>query len=97
VKQRRLYKKETERERETYEIKKITKDVKEEFNTDMENLRKNKQTETLEIKASLTQVKNTGESHSSRLKQAEDRISGLVGKIDTEEKTEELLDKRLKS
>jgi epoxyqueuosine reductase QueG len=37
---------------------------------------KKNQTETLEIKSSLNQIKNTGESHSSRLKQIEDRISG---------------------
>jgi hypothetical protein len=36
------------------------------------------------------------ESHSSRLEQVEDRISGLKYKIDIKEKTE-LLDKRLKS
>jgi phage shock protein A len=66
--------------------------MKEEFNKDMENLRKKNQTETLEIKSSLNQIKNTGESHSSRLEQVEDRISGLEDKIDTKEKSEELLE-----
>jgi hypothetical protein len=45
----------------------------------------------------FNQIKNTGESHSSRPEQVEDRISGLEDKIDVKEKTEELLDKRLRS
>jgi hypothetical protein len=48
----------------------------------MENLRKKNQTETLEIKISLNQIKNTGESHSIRLEQVEDRISRPEDKID---------------
>jgi hypothetical protein len=40
----------------------------------------------LEIKCYLNQIKNTGESHSSRLEQVEDRISGLEDKIGIEEK-----------
>jgi hypothetical protein len=43
--------------------------MKEEFNKAMENLRKKNQTETLEIKCSLNQIKNTGESHSSKLEE----------------------------
>jgi hypothetical protein len=50
--------------------------MKEEFNKDMENLRKKNQTEILEIKSSLNQIKNIGKSHSSRLEQVEDRILG---------------------
>jgi chromosome segregation ATPase len=60
--------------------------VKEEFNKDMENRRKNHQAEILEIKSSLNQIKNTVESHFSRLEQVEDRISGLKDKIDNKEK-----------
>jgi hypothetical protein len=56
--------------------------MKEEFNKDMESLRKNNQIETLEIKTSLSQIKNTVGSHSSRLEQVEDRIIGLKNKID---------------
>jgi hypothetical protein len=56
--------------------------MKEEFNKDMENLRQKNKTETMEIKSSLNQVKNTGESDFSRLEQTEDRISGLEDKID---------------
>jgi hypothetical protein len=41
--------------------------MKEDFNKDMENLRKKNQTDYLEIKIPLTQIKNTVESHSSRL------------------------------
>jgi TolA-binding protein len=63
----------------------------------MENLRKNNQTETLEIKSPFSQTKNTVESHSSRLEQVEDRISELKDKIEIKEKTEELLVKQLKS
>jgi hypothetical protein len=36
------------------------------------------------------------ECHSSRLKQVEDRISELKGKIDLKEETEEILVKQLK-
>jgi hypothetical protein len=60
----------------------------------MEISKKN-QTETLETKTSLSQIKNTVESHSSRLEQVEDRISGLKDKIYIKEKTEEYLEKRL--
>jgi hypothetical protein len=41
--------------------------MKDEFNKHMENLRKKNQTEILEIKSSLNQIKNAAESHSSRL------------------------------
>jgi chromosome segregation ATPase len=77
--------------------------MKEELNKAMENFRKknlkNKknQTEILEIKSPFSQIRNTVEGHSSRLKQVEDRISELKDKIDTKEKTEELLVKQLKS
>jgi hypothetical protein len=66
--------------------------MKEEFNKDME---KKGQTETLE-KNSLNQIKNTGENHSSRLKQVENRISVLEDKIDIKENMEEILDRILK-
>jgi DNA repair ATPase RecN len=69
-----------------YEIKKIAQDMKEEFNKDMESLKKN-QTEILEIRSALKQIKNTVESHSCRLEQVEDRISGLKDKIDIKEKS----------
>jgi hypothetical protein len=39
----------------------------EEFNRDMENLKKKNQTEILKIKSSLNQINNTGEIHSYRL------------------------------
>jgi hypothetical protein len=38
--------------REINEIKKTTKDMKEDFNKDIEDFRKKNQTETLEIKSS---------------------------------------------
>jgi hypothetical protein len=63
----------------------------------MENLSKKNQTEILEIRSSLNQIKNTVESHCSRLEQVEYRISGLEGRKDIKEKTKEVLDKRLKS
>jgi chromosome segregation ATPase len=59
--------------------------VKEKLNNDMESLKKN-QTEILEIKSSLSQIKNIVDSHSGRLEQVEDRISGLKDKIDIKEK-----------
>jgi hypothetical protein len=56
--------------------------MKEEFNKDMENLRKKNQTETEEIESSLNQIKNTGKIHNSKLEQVENIISGLKDKID---------------
>jgi hypothetical protein len=70
--------------------------MKEEFNKDMESLRKNIQTEILEIKRSLSQIKKT-EIHCRGTEQVEDRNSGHKDKIHIKEKTEEFLDKRLKS
>jgi TolA-binding protein len=61
--------------------------IKEEVNHDMENFRKKSQTET----------QNTVEGHSSRLDQAEDRISELEDKMEIKGKTEELLVKQLKT
>jgi hypothetical protein len=46
-----------------------TRNIKEELNKDMENLRKNNQSEILEIKSPFSQTKNTVEGHSSRLEQ----------------------------
>jgi hypothetical protein len=43
----------------------------------MGSLSKKNQTKILKIKSPLKQVKNTVESHSSRLEQVEDRISRL--------------------
>jgi hypothetical protein len=54
--------------------------MKEEFNKDMENLRKKIQTEVLEIKSSLNQIRNTGESHSSRLQQWKTESQDLKAK-----------------
>jgi septal ring factor EnvC (AmiA/AmiB activator) len=53
----------------------------------MENLRKKNKTET----------KSTMEGHSSRLEQAEERISELEDKMEIKGKTEELLMKQLKT
>jgi hypothetical protein len=44
--------------------------MKKEFNKDMENLRKKNQTEILEIKISLKQIKNTMEIAASSTKTA---------------------------
>jgi chromosome segregation ATPase len=74
-----------------------TQNIKEEFNKEMENLRKKDQTEILETKCHFNQTKNTVEAHSSRLEQVEDRISKLKNKIEIKEKTEEILAKQLKS
>jgi chromosome segregation ATPase len=61
--------------------------IKEEVTHDMENLRKENETET----------KNTMEGHCSRLEQLEDRISELEDKMEIKGKTEELLVKQLKT
>jgi chromosome segregation ATPase len=61
--------------------------IKEEVTHDMANLRKKNETEP----------QNTMEDHSSRLEQAEDRISDLEDKMETKGKTEELLVKQLKT
>jgi hypothetical protein len=53
----------------------------------IENLRKKNETE----------IQNTMEGHSSRPKQAEDRILGLEDEMEIKEKTEELLFKQLKT
>jgi chromosome segregation ATPase len=61
--------------------------IKDEVTHDMENLRKKNKTET----------QNTMEGHSSRLEQAEARISELEHKMEIHGKTEELLIKQLKT
>jgi hypothetical protein len=71
-----------------YEIKKTTQDMKEEFSNNVENTTKMNQTEILEIKSSLNQIKNREKSHFSRLEEVKNRISGLKDKIDIKEKTE---------
>jgi chromosome segregation ATPase len=45
----------------------------------------------------MKQIQNTMEGHSSRLEQAEDRISELKDKMEIKGKTEELLVKQLKT
>jgi hypothetical protein len=69
--------------------------MKEELNKNLEKFRKKNQTEIMEIKTPLDQIKNAVDFDSRRL-QVEDRISGLKDKIDTKEKSEPL-GKRLKS
>jgi hypothetical protein len=61
--------------------------IKEEVIHDMENLRKQKETE----------IQNTMEGHSSRIEQVKDRISELEDKMEIKGKTEELLIKQLKT
>jgi septal ring factor EnvC (AmiA/AmiB activator) len=60
--------------------------IKEEVTHDMENFRKKNETGT----------QNTEEGHSSRLEQAEDRISKLEDEMEMKGKIEELLAKQLK-
>jgi hypothetical protein len=47
----------------------MTKNIKEELNKDMENLKRKNQTEILEIKSSFSQTKNTVIGHSRELEQ----------------------------
>jgi chromosome segregation ATPase len=63
----------------------------------MEDFRKKESTRNLGNKKFLKSNKTTVGSHSSSIDKVEDRISGLKDKIDINEKTEEFLDKRLKS
>jgi hypothetical protein len=74
-----------------HEIMKTTQDMKEELYKYVENLRKKNQTETIEIKVCLNQIKNTGKICFNRLKQVEDRISGLGDKIYIKKKTQRIL------
>jgi hypothetical protein len=48
-----------------------TKNIKEELNKDMENLRKKIQTEILDTKCPFSKTKNIVKVHSSRLEQVE--------------------------
>jgi chromosome segregation ATPase len=73
--------------REISELKMKIDCIKEEVIHDMENLRKQNETD----------IENTMEGHSSRLEQVEDRISELEDKMEIKGKTEELLVKQLKA
>jgi TusA-related sulfurtransferase len=53
---------------------------------DLENFRRNNQTEILEIKSTYSQTKHTVEGHSRRLEQVEDRISELKDNINIKER-----------
>jgi septal ring factor EnvC (AmiA/AmiB activator) len=64
-----------------------TDSVKEEVTHDMENLREKK----------MKQIQNTIEGHSSKLEQAEDKISELEDEMEIKGKTEELILKQLKT
>jgi chromosome segregation ATPase len=61
--------------------------IKEEVTHDMENLRKNNETE----------IQNKMEGHYSRIEQTEDKISELEDEMAIKGKTEELLVKQLKT
>jgi gas vesicle protein len=78
--------------KEINQIEKVVQDVKEELKKDIKSLTEKNQTDTLKIKSSLSQVKNTVESNQSRLEQVEHRISGLKEKIDIKGKEEYLKD-----
>jgi hypothetical protein len=64
-----------------------TDNIKEEVTHDMENLREKNETE----------IQNTMEGHSSRLEQAEDRVSEHEDRMEIKGKTEKLLVKQLKT
>jgi hypothetical protein len=73
--------------REINEVKTKIENIKEEVTHYIENFRKKNETET----------QNTVKGHSSRLEQAEDRISELEDEMEIKGKTEKLLVKQLKS
>jgi hypothetical protein len=85
--------------RKIHELKRTTQIIKEDMNKDMENLRRNNQTEILEIKSPYSQTENTGEGQSSRLdKWKTESQSTKINKIEIKEKkTEEIFIKQLKS
>jgi chromosome segregation ATPase len=70
--------------------------IKEEVTHDIENLRKKNDLENLR-KKNETEIQNKMEGHSSRLEQAEERISELEDKMVIKEKTEALLLRQFKS
>jgi chromosome segregation ATPase len=63
----------------------------------LKEIEKTSETEIMEIKSLLNQIKNTEESHFYRTEQVEDRISELEDKIVSKRKTEGFLEKRLKN
>jgi chromosome segregation ATPase len=73
--------------KEINELRMKIDNINEEGTQDMENLRKKNETE----------IQNKMEGQSSRLEQAEDRISELKDKMAIKGKTEELLVKQLKT
>jgi chromosome segregation ATPase len=73
--------------REINELKIKIDNIKDKVTHDMENLRKKNEIE----------IQNTMEGHSSRLEQAEDRISELENEMEIQGKTEKLLVKQLKT
>jgi hypothetical protein len=73
--------------KEINELRMKIDNIKEEETQDMENLRKNNETE----------IQSTKEGHSSRLEQAEDRILEFKDEMVIKGKTEELLVKQLKT
>jgi chromosome segregation ATPase len=78
---------ENTKNKEINELKMKINIVKEEVTCDMKNLKKKNEAE----------AQSTREDHSSRLEEAEDRISELEDKMEIKGKTEELLVKQLKS
>jgi signal transduction histidine kinase len=54
-------------EKEIYELKKTTENIKEELKENMKTSEKKNQIEILEIKSPFSQTKNTMEGHSSKL------------------------------
>jgi predicted nucleic acid-binding Zn-ribbon protein len=80
------------------EIKKTAQHIKSNFKKIWKvSKKKRNQTESIQTKTCLSEIKNTVESYFSRLEQVEDRILGLKDKMHIKDKTEEYLDKRLKN
>jgi hypothetical protein len=73
--------------KEINELRMKIENIKEEVTQDMENLRKKNKTE----------MQNKMEGQSSRLEQAEERISELEDEMVIKEKTKELLVKKFKT
>jgi Txe/YoeB family toxin of Txe-Axe toxin-antitoxin module len=83
--------------KEICKVKKTRQNMEKELNKDMENLRKNNQSEVLKIKTPFNQIKNRVEGHCSRRAKVEERLSGLKDKTDIKEKIGKLVVKNHKS
>ena len=63
------------------QLKQQIQEAKDHFNKELEILKKNKQTEILEMKETINQIKNSIESITNRIEHLEDRTSDIEDTI----------------